>query len=131
MEFFNYEDKINNFYGQKQSSPKKQNNNFNYKNKMNPMHKNVNNNSQRLKNEKNNNQQLYNLPKNNFLKSERNINKNYINTNNININQIQNQLGYQIKLENIKTRVKDLLDTYNFLLRNKIVFGINENNNNQ
>ena len=74
------------------------------------------------------------MTNNNLIKNERNINRN-----NININQIKNnKMNYHIKLESIKNRMKDLLKTYNYLLRNKINLNVNEylnnrnnNNNNQ
>jgi hypothetical protein len=135
-EFFYYNDRLNNFNSDITSFRNKKNGNT----KINPINKNTKNNNLYNANsisqrnniyEKDNNNQLY-ISKNNFIKSERNI----IN-NNINKKQIKNNnIEYKSKLENIKVRMKDLLNIYNFLLRNKINFNHenfkrrNDNNNN-
>ena len=135
-EFFYYNDRLNNFNGDITSFRNKKNGNT----KINPINKNTKNNNHYNANsisqrnniyEKDNNNQLY-ISKNNFIKSERNI----IN-NNINKKQVKNNnIEYKSKLENIKVRMKDLLNIYNFLLRNKINFNHenfkrrNDNNNN-
>ena len=134
-EFFYYNDRINNFNSDISSFRNKKNDNT----KINPLNKNTKNNNHYNVNsisqrndiyEKDNNNQLY-ISKNNFIKSEKNI----IN-NNINKKQVKNNnIEYKNKLENIKVRMKDLLNIYNFLLRNKINFNIvnfkrrNDNNN--
>ena len=134
-EFFYYNDRINNFNSDISSFRNKKNDNT----KINPINKNTKNNNHYNVNsisqrndiyEKDNNNQLY-ISKNNFIKSEKNI----IN-NNINKKQVKNNnIEYKNKLENIKVRMKDLLNIYNFLLRNKINFNIenfkrrNDNNN--
>ena len=134
-EFFYYNDRINNFNSDISSFRNKKNDNT----KINPINKNTKNNNHLNVNsisqrndiyEKDNNNQLY-ISKNNFIKSEKNI----IN-NNINKKQVKNNnIEYKNKLENIKVRMKDLLNIYNFLLRNKINFNIenfkrrNDNNN--
>ena len=135
-EFFYYNDRLNNFNSDITSFRNKKNGNT----KINPINKNTKNNNHYNANsisqrnniyEKDNNNQLY-ISKNNFIKSERNI----IN-NNINKKQVKNNnIEYKSKLENIKVRMKDLLNIYNFLLRNKINFNHenfkrrNDNNNN-
>ena len=135
-EFFYYNDRLNNFNSDITSFRNKKNGNT----KINPINKNTKNNNLYNANsisqrnniyEKDNNNQLY-ISKNNFIKSERNI----IN-NNINKKQIKNNnIEYKSKLENIKVRMKDLLNIYNFLLTNKINFNHenfkrrNDNNNN-
>ena len=137
-EFFNYNDGINNCDDEITSEKIKKNDNL----KMNTMNKNTKNNilynlnsfSQRNNNYENgNNNQLYES-KNNVIKTERINNKN----NNVNINQIKNnKIEYKNKLDNIKLRMKGLLNIYNYLLTNKINFDINgnfnyrNNNNNQ
>ena len=136
-EFFYYNDRLNNFNSDIISFRNSKNDNT----KINPINKNTKNNKNHYNTnsisqrnniyEKDNNNQLY-ISKNNFIKSERNI----IN-NNINKKQVKNyNIEYKSKLENIKVRMKDLLNIYNFLLRNKINFNIenykrrNDNNNN-
>ena len=57
------------------------------------------------------------ISKNNYIKKER-LNKNKINEKEQKKN--TNNFDYHNKLENIKTRVTDLLGIYNILLRNKI-----------
>ena len=133
-EFFNYNDRFN-FY-KEINSGKNQTKDQNYIINLDQI--NNNNNSPKLnlnKNLSNDNRQI-NISNNNLIKYERNINKNNKNTknniNNIKVNQIKNiKKNYHIKLENIKNRMKYLLNAYNYLLNNKINLNINEYINNR
>ena len=136
-EFFNYNDRLNNFY-EDISSIKNQNNLIynsiintspltNNKKNIYKVFTGINTGLQRLNKFESNtkdNPQLYQF-KNNYINTERINNKNSRNYRNN-----KNKLDYQIKLENIQNRIKDLLNVYNYLLKNKINFSINEYYNN-
>ena len=111
-EYFIYRDKLNNLNEEISLKRKKLNNlidenyNFNYNSNTNSI----------IKNKKNmNNNQIY-ISKNNYIKSERIINKSKINDSDYK----KNNYEYQNKLDNIKSRMVKVLDIYSILLENKI-----------